>query len=483
MPNPCSAPGCRSNYRGESYTPVIKLPTAPPELRHQWLRALHRVDIENLKHVYVCLLHFHPEDIVTVDKIVQADGSITEKLRERPKLRPNAVPTLLPGCPTYLSTVPLDRPTRFTLKSKEEEQFAQALQQSLHQQEREDVLFRVHSFQDLISKIPSLHLPDKWVVWHSESDTIHIYQFPDLMTDDDSEHILYLPHLQFIECQLKNVLVHKNRRRYNVITQVMALKAHLIFPACYRYLQSLDCLSLPHPQTLQKFYSKFGLESDFSADFSNSDSRRTCEFLHIIINVWKIFNVNTTHKHFRLNDQLSKPLRYNDERLNFLRLIINWLARWRSREGKHGKLSPQTFTSFLHSCLALIEIVNHLTLNCGFDYILTSQLQNDPIEHHFGLYRMMSGAQYHITFTQILESERRIKLSSILKSFSKKQESDYVNLKGIIEPFSIPPEEKSDSLNLDPYLLALESFPTLTLDTTLLQSVAFVGGYALHTYF
>ena len=96
---------------------------------------------------------------------------------------------------------------------------------------------------------------------------------------------------------------------------------------------------------------------------------------------------------------------------------------------------------------------------------------------------MMSGAQYHITFTQILESERRIKLSSILKSFSKKQESDYVNLIGIIESFSIPPEEKSDSLNLDPYLLELESFPTLTLDTTLLQSIAFVGGYAVHTYF
>ena len=89
-------------------------------------------------------------------------------------------------------------------------------------------------------------------------------QFPDLMTDDGSEHILYLSHLQFIECQLKNVLVHKNMLRYNVITQVMALKAHLISPACYRCLQSLDCLSLPHPQTLQKFYSKFGLESDFS---------------------------------------------------------------------------------------------------------------------------------------------------------------------------------------------------------------------------
>ena len=45
----------------------------------------------------------------------------------------------------------------------------------------------------------------------------------------------------------------------------MALKSHLISPACYRYLQSLECLSLPHPKTLQKLCSNFGLENDFSA--------------------------------------------------------------------------------------------------------------------------------------------------------------------------------------------------------------------------
>ena len=104
------------------------------------------------------LASLSPEDIVTVDKIVQADGSITGKLRESPKLRPNAVPTLLPRCPTNLSKVPLDKPTRFTLESKEE--FAQAIQQGLHQQER-DVMFKVEIFQDLISKIPSLQLPSR----------------------------------------------------------------------------------------------------------------------------------------------------------------------------------------------------------------------------------------------------------------------------------------------------------------------------------
>ena len=190
-----------------------------------------------------------------------------------------------------------------------------------------------------------------------------------------------------------------------------------------------------------------------------------------------------THKHIRLNDEYSKPLKYVDERFTFLRLVTSWLERWRYRQGKHGKLTCQIFTSFSHSCLALMEIVNHLTHNCGFDYVITSQLQNDPIEHHFGLYRMMSGAQYHISYSQILECERGIKLSSMLKIFSQQQENDYVNVKDMIQSFCPQHDEPSDScLNSEVFLSVLEKIPTFALDTSLLQSIAFVGGYAVHSY-
>ena len=84
------------------------------------------------------------------------------------------------------------------------------------------------------------------------------------LTDEVSDLSPYLSRLHFIQCQLANVLVHKNRRKYNVITQAMALKAHLTSPSCYRYLQSLDCLCLPRVIMLQQLYSKIGLESDFT---------------------------------------------------------------------------------------------------------------------------------------------------------------------------------------------------------------------------
>ena len=131
MPNHCSAPRCYSNYRGEPYTPVFKLPTVPQELRTQWLNALHRDNIADLSNIYVCMHHYHPKDIITVDRILQADGNFTERIRARPKLFQNAVPSILPGCPTHLSSEPLPRPTRFVRESKDEELFAQALKLSI----------------------------------------------------------------------------------------------------------------------------------------------------------------------------------------------------------------------------------------------------------------------------------------------------------------------------------------------------------------
>ena len=47
-----------------------------------------------------------------------------------------------------------------------------------------------------------------------------------------------LNRLQFILCQLENLDITKTRRRYNVLTLVLSLKAQLISSACYRYLQN-----------------------------------------------------------------------------------------------------------------------------------------------------------------------------------------------------------------------------------------------------
>ena len=137
-----------------------------------------------------------------------------------------------------------------------------------------------------------------------------------------------------------------------------------------------------------------------------------------------------------MNDNMSRPLTYQDERFKFLACVVIWLETWLALPGNVGKLIKQTFTSFKHACTVLPQITNHLTGFCGFNYLLTSFLQTDPLEHHFGLYRMMSGSNYHISYLQILETERRLKLSNILKIFSSQQNFGTYSIQTPIESYS-----------------------------------------------
>ena len=113
------------------------------------------------------------------------------------------------------------------------------------------------------------------------------------MTKNYSDLYSSLSRLHLIQCQLDNVLVLKNRRKYNVITQVMALKAHLISPSFYRNLQSLDCISLPHPKTLQQLYSKIGLESDIKTFLKQLTANFTSKERNLILHM-DVIHVNST---------------------------------------------------------------------------------------------------------------------------------------------------------------------------------------------
>ena len=547
-----------------------------------------------------------------------------------------------------------------------------------------------------------------------------------LDSQDSIDNSSRLARLQFITCQLDNSIVSKTRRRYNIITQVLALKSHLISPSCYNYLQSLDCLALPHYHTLEKLYSSFGLDSEyitylnqaavnfspqeknvivqmdeihvtsnvsykggeiigsclnpddpiktvfaimvsslhkkwstvvrlvplsttsakdihpiivqviddieqcgllvqalctdnypfnvnvfklFSSDqktlqplvshptsekrslilmfdfvhilktirnnwlnlknenqvfiypsfedfyptytkfpltiqkasfndiriickfeqnniakmaprlttkacwpsklerqnvklalrvFHESTSAalkifnesrpdqfkcQTSDFIDIVVKMWKIFNINRPNKDVRFKDEYSKQLVHDDPRFDLCHQIVNWLDVWRSLPGKEGKLSPQTFTSFKHTCLALPILVNHLTSQCGFAYLLTYFLQTDPLEHHFGLYRMMSGSNYHVSYSQILETERRLKISSILKLFSQQSSFKESNLHNFIKSFSsIELDHDNNQVDLEPFLSKLQDLSNIVLDKQTIQSLAFIAGYCVHQY-
>jgi len=59
-----------------------------------------------------------------------------------------------------------------------------------------------------------------------------------------------------------------------------------------------------------------------------------------------------------------------------------------------------------HTVLAACNLSEYLLTNLSFCYVLLGKFQTDPLEFRFGQYRQMSGANYHVAVTQIMESEK-----------------------------------------------------------------------------
>ena len=88
-------------------------------------------------------------------------------------------------------------------------------------------------------------------------------------------------------------------------------------------------------------------------------------------------NVKTPNKDRRLRNKYCNPLRLNEENFRFLSVFCDWLESWNSISGKNGKLTKETFTTFLELTKYCIDKLKML-------YILPGELQNDHLEERFG---------------------------------------------------------------------------------------------------
>ncbi|KAI6646091.1 hypothetical protein LOD99_9538 [Oopsacas minuta] len=74
------------------------------------------------------------------------------------------------------------------------------------------------------------------------------------------------------------------------------------------------------------------------------------------------------------------------------------------------------------SSIALPKLVEYMTGECGFSYVLSSFIQNNPFEHHFGVFTQMSGSNYDFSVYQVLESKRVLNWPNILNFYHRKND-------------------------------------------------------------
>lgn len=84
---------------------------------------------------------------------------------------------------------------------------------------------------------------------------------------------------------------------------------------------------------------------------------------------------------------------------------------------RHRTLTTETKAALVNTLRAVTELCEELLTVPNVAYVLLAELQSDPLEAEFGVYRQMSGGNYFICVEQVLLSARlrRMKLYSVLQ--------------------------------------------------------------------
>lgn len=154
----------------------------------------------------------------------------------------------------------------------------------------------------------------------------------------------------------------------------------------------------------------------------------TANFIKIICTWWKIVNVKTPGKGYRLKDKMQESIKdaINDEKILFLNKVWSWLQKWEEMKLQIGVFTRETLTAFKHSTHALIEISSYCFTELKMSYVLLGKFQTDVLESRFGKYRQLAGSQYNVSLRQIFESEKKLRLSSIMREKLKNIVSEII---------------------------------------------------------
>ncbi|XP_077508849.1 uncharacterized protein LOC144120360 [Amblyomma americanum] len=166
MPGHCCVPGCRGNYDGEKPVRVFTFP-ADADRRRQWLKAIPRADFEPGKRSVVCERHFKESDIRTSSKYVDSKtGKVVEAKLKIARLSSDAISSVFPNCPAYLSapaTTSREAPTEKRMRL-EAASLRDAIAMSLQTHEEEEAKNKIDTFQVLLECLPQIKLSDFWNV-------------------------------------------------------------------------------------------------------------------------------------------------------------------------------------------------------------------------------------------------------------------------------------------------------------------------------
>ena len=99
---------------------------------------------------------------------------------------------------------------------------------------------------------------------------------------------------------------------------------------------------------------------------------------------------------------------------DFLKALADWLEKWHD-DCPAFTLTSKTSYALVWTLRAQSGLIKEL-LSEGYDFVMTSWLQSDPIERRFSQYRQMSGERFLVSLREVTNSERIIRCRSLVKA-------------------------------------------------------------------
>lgn len=100
--------------------------------------------------------------------------------------------------------------------------------------------------------------------------------------------------------------------------------------------------------------------------------------------------------------------------------FLSYLKAWEQHtKGGGGFLSNSTAAGLRVTISSTLELLDYLTENVGFKYLMTAKTSQDPLENLFGIIRQSSGSNDHPTPTQFLITVNCMSFYGLVKGVSQ----------------------------------------------------------------
>ncbi|XP_045482104.1 uncharacterized protein LOC123686148 [Harmonia axyridis] len=177
----------------------------------KWISAIPRKNWSPSQNSAVCSVHFQENEIIRYDVFKRKDGTIGKNLLRYPKLNKNAVPSIFPNLPGYLS-----KPSVSARKTPDErrQNYIDSHNEIIHQLETADI---IQNFDQLLNEYSNKLELVNWIV-HKAENKIYFYQ---LKVQENQDSLLLETQISINENMVVQVFLGKNKLNFNDLKWIL----------------------------------------------------------------------------------------------------------------------------------------------------------------------------------------------------------------------------------------------------------------------